>query len=91
MTVVVKTLTFPTRLLPPDHRKRERKKVRRNVFSILFLFICSLFNDTVIKPDSKPIASNEWMATKSELERVRQEVVVAYFKILSRYLPEGTE
>ena len=53
-------------------------------------FICSLLNDISINPDSKPFALNEWKSENGELEGARQEVWVAYFKILSSYLLEWT-
>jgi hypothetical protein len=37
------------------------------------------------------MASNERIVVNNELERTWMEAVMAYFKVLSRYLPGGTE
>jgi hypothetical protein len=35
--------------------------------------------------------SNDWTIVIRELEGMQKEAVVAYFKVLSRYFPGGTE
>jgi hypothetical protein len=58
---------------------------------ILFVlvFITYLFNDTVHSWDY--IALNDRMIMNIDLERMWKEAVVAWFEVLCRHLPGGTE
>jgi hypothetical protein len=52
-------------------------------------FLCSLFNNTI--SISGYIVLDESMPVSDELERMWKEAVMAYFKVLSRHFPGGTE
>jgi hypothetical protein len=51
----------------------------------IYLFKCSLFND-VAHNSRLHMASNGWITVYNDLERVRNEVVVAQYMALSRNL-----
>jgi hypothetical protein len=57
------------------------------LITLQILCVC-LFNDALSRSDS--IASNVRM-TGNELERIWKEVITAYFKVVSRHLPGGTD
>jgi hypothetical protein len=73
------TINFPS---PPRY-------LITSSLSIVFSLIYSLFNDAFSSSDYT--ASNETMIVNKELERIWNEAIVAYFKVLSRHLPGGTE
>jgi hypothetical protein len=58
------------------------------ISSLLFLFIRGLLADAVISSSHR--ASNDRMIMH-ELERMRKEAIVAWYKVLSRYFLVGTE